>query len=188
MDEEKQTLNPYTPSAEFETGQRLPQFDSDEQQKPRASLLRTTVRWFLVCTISAVPSYVFGVGISQAQISAMIIGILMFIVAYTCLDYVTATTAFRQNRRVARTLKIAYGSRIAISIIYPIAFVLDMFCGMVSISVTETISGSEVADGSMGFAATLFTTLVQGIVLNVVLGVYALLVHAIQLVVIAIRR
>jgi hypothetical protein len=40
----------------------------------------------------------------------------------------------------------------------------------------------------MSFFATLMTTLVQGIVLNIVLGCYAMLIHAAQLIVLAMRR
>jgi hypothetical protein len=40
----------------------------------------------------------------------------------------------------------------------------------------------------MGFSGAVLTTLVQGILLNLVLACYALLVHGIALVVMALRR
>ncbi|MGI9474249.1 MAG: hypothetical protein ACR2NZ_22095 [Rubripirellula sp.] len=191
MDDDKQTINPYSPSAELELGTAAPGPVQDEGPNLPASrsLLRTSIRWFVVCVISALPSFVVGMAISQNQIAAMVIGILIFAFGYTWADYATAKMPFRQNRRVSRTLKIAYGTRIAVSIIYPIGLFLDMFCGMLSVSLTQVVSDVQLRDGgAMGFAATLFTTLVQGVVLNVVLAVYASLVYAIQWLVAAIRH
>lgn len=182
--------NPYAPSAELETSQGLPpSTEHPKDPEKRVSLLWTFVRWFAVCTISAVPSFVVGVGLATNQIAAMLIGIALFIVGYTLLDYATADTKPRRDPRVSRTLKIAYGTRIAISIIFPIAFFLDMFCGMVSMTVTQSVMLlDQTESGEMGFFATLLTTIVQGFVLNAVIAVYAMLVHIIQLLVLALRR
>jgi hypothetical protein len=62
-------------------------------------------------------------------------------------------------------------------------------CGLVSINVTQSLTGFELSDSQpMPFWATLMTTLVQGAVLNVVLGIYALLVYALQATVAVLRR
>jgi hypothetical protein len=181
--------NPYAPSAELETSQGiLPPADHTTDPVKRASLFWTFVRWFVVCTISAVPSFVVGVGLATNQIAAMLLGIAMFIVGYTVLDYATAETKVRRNTRVSRTLKIAYGTRIAISIIFPIAMFLDMICGMVSLTLTQSLLlFDQFEQGQMGFWATLITTIVQGFVLNAVIAVYAILIHLIQKVVLAVR-
>jgi hypothetical protein len=71
-----------------------------------------------------------------------------------------------------------YGTRIAITIIFPVGYFLDLYCGLASISLTQAFTGTEFAlrDEVADFHQVLLTTLIQGTVMNVVLGVFGLLV------------
>ena len=157
------------------------------EPKERASLIRTSLRWFIVCGISCVPSFVFGLSITSSPVLGMLTGVLIFTLAYTLLDYSTANLNFRNNREVSLTLKIAYGTRIVISIIFPIASFLDLLCGMVSVSTSSQLFGSEVM-ATQSFFGAVITTLIQGCLMNIVLAVYALLVHIVQLLVVRVSR
>ncbi len=161
---------------------------ADDRPEP-ASFMRTAIRWLIVCSISAVPSFFFGLAVTNGQIAAMVLGILIFAIGYTLLDFGTAEWRFRRNPVTRRTMKITYGTRIAISIIFPVGAAIDLCCGVLSVGLTEMITGGglRLAERDSGagtfasFLATVFTTIVQGLVMNAVMAVYALIVHAIQL-------
>ena len=182
-------LNPYAPSM-LDSDEETPSSEPASEEAPSSMPLhRTGFRWLVVCTLSALPSFFWGMAITEGQIAGMVCGILVFVVGYTLLDQRTASRPFRQKATVRRTLKIAYGTRIAISILFPIGAYLDLFCGFISLSLTQHIAIAEFTTAdSMQFGGTFLTTLVQGAVLNVVLGCYALLVHGIQLLVRSLRR
>lgn len=190
MDDHKATpaLNPYAPTTEISSEAKLP----EEPFSVRRLTLRQTIRrWVIICTISAAPSFLWGFMITSGQVLGMMAGILTFIVLYTFADFRTAGTRFRQMKTVHRTLQIAYITRITISIIFPIAFYVDIACGLLVVSIMEGtgigINGAP-SGPTAGFFPTFFTTLLQGVALNVVLAGYAVLVHGIQWAVIGLSR
>ena len=191
MSEIEPSINPYAPSAVVESDP-LPSPNSgspEDETAPRGSLARTAIRWFLVCGLSAAPSFFFGFAITNGQIAGMISGILAFVVGYTLLDYLTASRPFRRKKRIRRTLRIAYGTRIAISILFPLGMYLDLICGMLSLSLTQSVMSFEVSNSNpMSFGASFLTTLFQGIVLNLVLGAYAVFIYAVQFLVAQFRK
>lgn len=143
--------------------------------------------WSIVCVVSAAPSFFWGLStVAHEQALAMIVGVAIFIALYTIGDQKTKHSAWRRNSSLRLTLKIAYITRIAISIILPVGGMLDLFCGLFSVSIVEFLLNNkmslnvgpegEALRGGAGFFAALFTTLVQGLVLNVVLMGYALVV------------
>lgn len=181
-------VNPYAPSPiEDEDREAISsalakanQEPLDETESVRLPLWRTALRWALVCSISAAPSFAFGLITTDGRIAGMLVGILIFIVGYTWIDFRTAERPWRRRRRVRRTLRMVYGTRIAISILFPIGAYLDLFCGLISITITEPITRLELRNNSLDFFDALLTTLVQGCVMNVVLAVYGLLLLLIQ--------
>jgi hypothetical protein len=189
VSETEPTLNPYAPATAVENDPPANTGRIHDEFARQLSLPRTAIRWLVVCSLSAIPSFVFGLAVTDGQMAGMIVGILIFVAAYTILDYQTASRAFRQKPALRRTLRIAYGTRIAISILFPLGAYLDVICGILSVGLTQGITGVEFrAADPMGFFGVVFTTLVQGILLNMVLGCYALLVHGIGLAVMALRR
>jgi hypothetical protein len=181
-------VNPYAPSPiEEEDREVISRTLADASREPldeldsvRLPLWRTSLRWLLVCSVSAAPSFAFGLVTTDGRIAGMCVGILIFIVGYTWIDFRTAGRSWRRRRQVRRTLRMVYGTRIAISILFPIGAYLDLFCGLISITITEPITRLELRTNSMDFFGALLTTLVQGCLMNVVLGIYGLLLLLIQ--------
>ena len=185
MSTDDSPLNPYAPTSEVAAADVKPPIEVE----PPGTLTRAAIRWFTVCGISALPSFFFGFTITGGRISGMLLGIFIFAVGYTLLDFRTAEWPIRQKKPVRRTLKITYGTRIAISLIFPIGGYLDLICGIFSIGIVGSLVGQSLANGdAMSFFTSLATTLVQGCMLNLVLGVYALIIHGVQAVVIAMKN
>lgn len=164
-------LNPFAPpESESELSEALKPAISTRESR---SFRWITVRWFLVCSVSAVPSFSLGSEASDGQFTAMVLGIFIFAVGYIFLDSKTSLLPIRKNRLFAITLRIVYGTRILITVLFPVGLLVDMCCGLVSVFCTETIFGSSAIKT---FPGALFTTLFQGVILNVVLAIYGLLI------------
>ncbi|MCG8652211.1 MAG: hypothetical protein MI861_20395 [Pirellulales bacterium] len=122
---------------------------------------------------------------TNGEILGMLVGILIFVVGYTALDYGTREFSFRSNRRIRTTLKVTYGTRIIISILFPVGAYLDLVCGLITVSLVGALTGVELGPGDttrtgLTFFSTILATLIQGCVLNVVLAFYAVAVHGVQ--------
>ena len=141
--------------------------------KKSQSLGWIATRWLVVCAVSAVPSFYLGTEVSEGQFAAMTLGILIFAAIYIFLDCKTSGLPFRQNRLCVITLRIVYVTRMVITVIFPIAMFVDLICGLTSVACTETIFGSLAIQT---FPGALFTTLLQGVMLNLVLAIYGLFV------------
>ena len=83
---------------------------------------------------------------------------------------------------VRRTLLIGYGTRLLMSLLFPLGLTLDMFLGVIAVSLVETaMSIPYGSDASrLTFAVVFVTTLVQGVLLNLVLVAYMALIFAVQ--------
>lgn len=188
--EDSQRENPYAPPI-GEVRLRSPEADLADYSpsEKQRSWLGSLVVWGLVCTVSAIPSFVWGLGtIASTHILAMLLGVLIFIVGYVFADQLTQSSSWRRNKSLRLSLKIGYITRLIISIVFPVGGTLDMFCGLLSISMIDFAGRSTIGGGlSLGpgvgsFGEVLATTLVQGVVLNVVLSAFVLLVFGIMLV------
>lgn len=188
MSESQSTINPYAPAPSV--SEQAKGGEGDAPDGPvEVSLARTARRWLIVCSLSALPSFVFGFMVTGGQIAGMTVGILIYVIGYTWLDYKTARLPFRRIKRVRRTLRVAYGTRIAISVIFPIGGYLDILSGIVTLQLLQIVAGYNLSDSTpMSFWPALVTTVVQGAVLNVVLGFYALLVYGVQWLVAVLKR
>lgn len=112
----------------------------------------------------------------------MLCGIGLFIVLYTLVECTSAYGRLIDAPYVRRTLLIGYGTRIALSLLFPLGLALDMFLGVIAVSLVETVlSNPYGGDASrLSFAVVLMTTVVQGVLLNLVLAAYMALVYAAQ--------
>lgn len=166
--------NPYAPpEGRLELHDALADEGVRPKNKKPASLKRAAIRWFLVCSISAVPSFYLGSEASQGQFAAMTLGVLIFASGYTILDHKTALKKFRQNRLISITLRSVYVTRMLLTLFFPIGMGIDMVCGIFSVGCTESLFG---ATAIRTFPGALFTTLTQGVLLNLVLAIYGVLV------------
>jgi hypothetical protein len=147
--------------------------------------LKIFFKWLVVCVICAGPSFFWGCLISKAQwqqILAMTLGILLFIGAYTATECTPYFQRLMRDRRLRRTLKIGFGTRIGISLLFPFGIYLDLFVGFLSVSITESLFpnslGLDDSQTSM-FLAFFGTTILQGLLLNAMLLVYMVFVYGI---------
>lgn len=159
------------------------------EMSPKSSWQRVVFTWTLVCWVSAVPSFYWGwATIAQSQLLAMSLGIWIFVFFYISLDLATQNRSWRNSQPLRLAMRIAYGTRLAVSIIFPVGGFLDLVCGMFSVGIAETFMQlTALSEGnyedSADFWATLAVTLVQGCVLNVVVAAFMLVVFGIILVV-----
>jgi hypothetical protein len=134
--------------------------------------------WTLVCGGSAAPSFVFGAMAYEepASIAAMLLGVLTFILGYTWITGTPWALRFRGSRAfVNRTLRIGYITRLLLSLAIPYGTYVDIYCGMLSISIVM----GRVQDHAQPVQVYIIT-LVQGVILNLMLLVYMLLIWGVQ--------
>lgn len=143
-------------------------------------------KWFLVCGVSAAPSFIWGCWIGEVQteqIIGMLAGILTFIIGYTLVECTQFVQRLLNQPFVRLTAKIGYGTRMAISILFPVGMGIDMFVGLIAVGLTTSvlgeITGTNQEGLSQGFVGFYVTTLVQGTLLNLILFGYMLLVYSV---------
>ncbi|WP_047813523.1 hypothetical protein [Rhodopirellula islandica] len=148
----------------------------DEDTFP--TIPRTILRWTLVCSIAAIPSFVIGFTVTQGQFWGMVTGIVIFIVGYVWADLVTRSQSWRHSRQIAATLRTVYVLRLVASVILPAGMIVDMFSGMLAVMIVAGVRQFE-TESEFGFLSAVCTTLVQGVLLNVVLLIVAFCVFPI---------
>ncbi|GAA5506904.1 hypothetical protein [Novipirellula caenicola] len=195
MTNESSRPNPYAPAGviESESDDALHDINGDltSDVRHRLPIWRIAIRWTFVCSLSAIPSFLFGMVVTKhQQIPAMLVGIAIFCALYTWLDWRTAQQAWRNKKSLKWTLGIMYGTRVLISIAVPIGGMLDIICGVVSTSLVTKMTGfefepggpeSEISTFGESFFPVLLTTLIQGGLMNVVLAIYGIVVFGIVL-------
>ena len=136
--------------------------------------------WTGVVSLAAVPSFLLGLSVTNGRWIGMTLGIVVFIAGYVAADRVTFDWRLREDRRWQLALRSTYVTRMAILVLFPVAFGLDMFCGIFSTALVETISGATFMPtvgaantdrGGMSELLAFFTTLVQGTIMHVPLMV-----------------
>lgn len=151
----------------------------DWSQAPKQFLI-----WSVVCCIAALPSFFWAANLHPIAIQrgAIVVGIGMFVIAYTVIGCSQRAIRLRRNKAVRIAQRIAYGTRIAISVLYPVGLFVDLWFGVLSTTLVQSIinpaTDYESSSKSAGFVKVLTTTLVQGTLLNVALAIYMLLVLA----------
>ena len=154
--------------------------DSFGRIPPVLTLWGTLLRWIVICSVSAAPSFWLGYqSIAESQILAMLSGVLVFIVFYTALDYGTRHWTIRKNPWVRGSLAFGYTTRFFVSFIPPVFLWTDGWIGMYSIRLVEFLLGvpepmqfEQVNPGDIGFYQVFLTTIVQGLFLNVILAIW----------------
>ncbi|QEG24628.1 hypothetical protein [Mariniblastus fucicola] len=193
MNEEPQPPNPFA-SPEVAVATAIPDFDPDTEIR-EFHLGKSLVRWLVICIVSAAPSFFWGMALADdyaIQSVAMLLGILTFVALYVFIESREWTRRKLTNRSIRLAVNIGYISRIVISVIYPVAMILDMICGMFSVGLVSELFGygfgletryeeTEIVAWPYMLVWFYFTTLVQGVFLNIVLGGYTMLVYAFAL-------
>ena len=153
----------------------------------RSRPLRALGRWTLICCMSAAPSFFWGCALHRnfEHVFGMIFGILLFVMGYTVVECTHYYQQIITRPHMQRTALIGYGTRILISVIFPVGLAVDMMTGVLSVAIVENVSPMNSVElsetGASASAFTVFlTTVVQGVLLNMMLfgymvGVYGVL-------------
>ncbi len=163
--------NPYASTSNFEPGG----ISSSVVEVSPAGLAKTLSVWSVVCALSAAPSFIIAVqSMAKDQVMAMVFGVVVFIMIYSAADLFTRERPFRKDSRMRTILRSTFIVRSVMVIIFPIATTTDIFLGILSVSLVQSIARViEVSnpnfDSNMSFGVTLVTTLVQGCLLSVLL-------------------
>jgi len=194
VEEEPQTPNPFA-SPEVAVASAIPDFDPDTEIR-EFNFGKSLAKWFLICAVSGAPSFFFGSVLGNAyviQSFAMTLGILTFVAFYVYIESRERTRRMLMDRSLRISVRVGYITRMVISIIYPVAMFPDILCGMLSVGFTTSIFGegfgpgyaSDTIDAGLQplftFGWFYITTLVQGVLLNIVLGAYTLIIYAFAL-------
>lgn len=172
--------NPYAtgPLKEGDDDDQELLLDIPLEEKPFPTLPSTILRWALVCGIAAVPSFVIGLNVTEGQFLGMVTGIAIFVAGYVWADLVTRNRPWRRYRNIRITLRTVYILRLIVSVILPAGMIVDMFTGMIAVVTVTSITQLDNGAG-LGFISTVFTTLIQGVLLNILLMVLALCIYPI---------
>lgn len=173
--------NPQTPSPTLTPSDNLP-------RRVAINLLL----WTFVCTLAATPSFVTAAGESFDQ-AGMIWGVVVFILAYTAVSSTPWAQRLKAQPAWRYTFYIGYGTRVAMSLLLflpmlsdvsrhgwlaPLlgpAFTVDLLSGMLSVGLGQSLM-KPFGLAIEGFTGTFVITLIQGAILNFILGLYMLIV------------
>jgi hypothetical protein len=148
---------------------------------------RQLLIWTTVCSIAAAPSFCIAASEFHRpnQIFAMLAAIAGFIAAYTVVSCTAWAERFRRRPFVLTTLKIGYGTRLAISAATILAvssdqlmpvIAPDLFMGAGSLIIATEWLGARERSVEMVFLATI----IQGVMWNIVLMIYMSIVYGLQ--------
>ncbi|MBL8879314.1 MAG: hypothetical protein JNG88_09365 [Phycisphaerales bacterium] len=125
------------------------------------------VVWGGICGVSAIPSAIIAVS-SKFDGIGMFAGVACYAAAYT---WLTGTEWFAKLLRhpfLLRSVQIAVGLRLAVSVIFPLGLMCDMIPGLVAVSLVDHAFdrppfGDDFAIGmDYSFIQTFFITLIHG--------------------------
>ncbi|MGB2500675.1 MAG: hypothetical protein ACPIA2_13320 [Mariniblastus sp.] len=182
------SANPYQVSTQYSVGG----FQFDKQPYQRKSLPWIFGKWFLVCYLCAIPSFFFGLMLTEATLGGivgMVVGIFCYVVGYTLVECTAFVQRALQDRIFRRAVRIGYITRVIFSA-FPVLAPLDMYLGFLS-----TFGGSAVLGALYPSAGnvmnapskdlapmTIFsfcTTIIQGALMNVVLLGFVAIVYGV---------
>lgn len=142
--------------------------------------------WTTICSVSAAPSFVlaFAAFDGPNQVLTMMAGVACFIIGYTAVSMTAWAQRLRRRPFVATTMKIGYGTRITLSVLTACAaggpgstiIMPDLWIGAWCMHWVQFLLHFGEGTLEMVFA----TTIVVGVVWNVILAVYMLLIQATQ--------
>ena len=138
------------------------------------TIFRRFLLWAAICCVSAAPSFAWAH--EEFHRGAMVLGVALFTIAYTVFTSTERFERFHRRPFVRRTLYIGYGARMAASIVFPLGVGMDLLPGMLSVNLVQQGAGLD----PHTFGGTLLTTIVQGTLLNVLLGLFMLFVYFVQ--------
>ncbi|MBE2893531.1 hypothetical protein [Spirabiliibacterium falconis] len=128
------------------------------------------LKWSLLVGLSAVVSFAFGLGVlsTPAFIIGMVAGIACFIMFYVWLDN---KLILWQRPRWRKALLLG----VVIKMLLQVWPMIEMYCGIVSLAVLDTLFGQSIPLFWHGFLGTLGT----GTLLSLVVGIFTALSYGV---------
>ena len=175
MNQRDDTENPFAAPATIEPASASPASPTPQLVLKQTTFLNALGRWALIVSVSAAPSFLLGMIVTNGipvAIIAMLIGVAIFILGFAFLDTLPFWRIWMSRRIPRRVIMTSFGIRLFVSIVFPIGFSNDMVVGMISTTGTSALFGENGLAGSgpafaeMGAVQTLLTTLVCGVLLN----------------------
>ncbi len=126
------------------------------------------LKWTLLVWLNAAVSLVLAADFMKEWLDALgvILGIFTFVGFYSLLDYrLLQAKATRMRRLLLISVLIK-----ALTQVFPI---IEMFSGMIAASIVQQIFGP------VPFIRTYFTTVIDGVLLSVIVGIFMLIIRAI---------
>lgn len=157
----------------------------------RTDILKSIFVWPIVCSIAAIPSWTLApISARRDHYDAMIWGIVVFSVLYIWVDLATRHLRFRAFPSIRQSIRIVFGIRILMSIVYPLGVSVDLPGGLIAARLAS-LFGYQRIEASiiepqvvLNFADVFVWTLMQGVVLNFVLflvwGIVAFLLWGVR--------
>jgi hypothetical protein len=173
--------DPVNPFAAPVTSAAIKPLAGDPDPLPPPKLSNVFAKWLVICGISAGPSFFFGYSVGNGRFPAvlgMVIGVMIFVVAYTALEFTSAVQQQMAKPVSRRAAWIAYLTRVGISIVFPVGIFVDVFCGIFAMGISSSVTGLQAGLGNSTSSPVpaayecfqfVFTTVAQGILLNLVL-------------------
>jgi predicted membrane protein len=121
------------------------------------------------CAGCAIPSLIWS---QDFDLAARLLGVAMFAIASAIVVITFTYEQWVQDENVRTAIRIGYGTRLTLSLLFPLGMAIDLFPGMLSLS----IAGLDGAGRGASFALVLRTTIVQGILLHVILWLFIAIV------------
>lgn len=126
--------------------------------------------WTLVCYLSAIPSFLLGIIAFDKphEVIAMLLGILVFVVAYTMVSSSAWFARLQQIPQLYTAFKAGFVLRIIASIVYPLGQASDIYLGVLALGIVDYVWDTDAERWAT--LAIFLATLVQGVLLNIVLS------------------
>ena len=180
------SANPYAAPASV----AAPVLLEDQRPLPPPVPSAVIAKWLIVCMIAAAPSFFFGGGLGGwrfPETMGMITGILIFVAGFSSMEFLPSIRSLMRQRAKRKATRIAYITRMVISVVFPIGIFIDIYCGAISVSVSGAVTGvNGFAMGGTNYGSErpmirfftfLLTTLLQGTLLNIILFAYMMIVY-----------
>jgi hypothetical protein len=114
--------------------------------------------------------------------------VVAFAIAYTIFDSRLLRTALSNNPPLKRAAFIGFGIRLTVSAIFPLGMMTDVIPGMLSVAIVHA-AWRHASGPELGYIGTIVaTTLVQGVLLNVILWSGILVIYCVLLLILSRRH
>ena len=145
---------------------------ADVAEERKFNVGKSVLVWTAVCSISAVPSFLVGLGFAgNWNWPWMALGVLMFIAGYVAADRLTFNWVFRRRAAVRLSLGITFVIRVVATVVFPVALFVDMCCGIASSQVIIALGHGPSGSSGLPGPIVLIWTLSQGVVMNALLSI-----------------